>query len=130
MDYVLVLIISDIEDMKGGELQVLNLPDATGSLFDDLKANGVPEDLVKTVSYLKPGYGIFMQGSKILHRVKGVLESREPRISLVSSFANLDVFAHDSTRYHTFSHQDPEDVHGLRVELDGLGFGGLVERGG
>ena len=113
VDYVLVMILSDLTDMKGGELQVLNLPDATGQLFDDLKANGVPEELVKNVSYLKPGYGIFMQGSKILHRVKGVLEAREPRISMVSSFSNLDVFQPDSTRYHTFAHQDPDDVHPL-----------------
>ena len=113
VDYVLVLIISDINEMKGGELQVLNVPDATGSLFDEYKANGVPDELVKTVSYMQPGYGIFMQGSKILHRVKGVVSSREPRISLVSSFCNLDVFRPDSTRYHTFSHQDPEDVHPL-----------------
>lgn len=113
VDYVFVLIISDITDMEGGELQVLNVPDATGSLFETLKSSGVPEDLVKTVSYMKPGYGIFMQGSKILHRVKGVLKAREARVSLVSSFCNLDVFAPDSTRYHTFSHQDPEDVHPL-----------------
>ena len=113
VDYVLVMILSDLADMKGGELQVLNVPDATGQLFDALKANGVPEDLVRTVSYLQPGFGIFMQGSKILHRVKAVLEAREPRISMVSSFCNLDVFQPDSTRYHTFSHQDPDDVHPL-----------------
>ena len=86
VDYVLVMILSDLTDMKGGELQVLNLPDATGKLFHDLKANGVPE---------------------------GVLEAREPRISMVSSFSNLDVFQPDSTRYHTFAHQDPDDVHPL-----------------
>ena len=113
VDYVLVLIISDITDMEGGELQVLNVPDATGSLFDEYKAIGVPEDLVKTVSYMLPGYGIFMQGSKILHRVKGVLKGREPRISLVSSFSSLDVFRNDSTTYHQSAHQDPEDVHPL-----------------
>ena len=113
VDYVLVMILSDLTDMNGGELQVLNVPDATGKMFDDLKSNGVPEELVKSVSYLKPGYGIFMQGSKILHRVKGVLEAREPRISMVSSFCNLDVFQPDSTRYHTFAHQDPNDVHPL-----------------
>ena len=113
VDYVLVMILSDLTDMKGGELQVLNIPDATGQLFNDLKTNGVPEELVKNVHYLKPGYGIFMQGSKILHRVKGVLEAREPRISMVSSFCNLDVFQPDSTHYHTFAHQDPNDVHPL-----------------
>ena len=113
VDYVLVMILSDLTDMNGGELQVLNVPDATGKMFDDLKANGVPEKLVKSISYLKPGYGIFMQGSKILHRVKAVLEAREPRISMVSSFCNLDVFQPDSTRYHTFAHQDPDDVHPL-----------------
>lgn len=113
VDYVLVMILSDVEEMKGGELQVLNVPDATGALFDEMKANGVPEELVRTVSYLQPGYGIFMQGSKILHRVKGILEAREPRISMVSSFCNADVFQPDSTRYHSFSHQDPADVHPL-----------------
>lgn len=102
VDYVLVLIISDTSDMEGGDLQVLQLRDATGSTFKQLQANGIPSDLVETVKYTGPGYGIFMQGSKILHTVTEVLKGREPRVSLVNSFMSTNPFAEDKTRLATF----------------------------
>lgn len=113
VDYVLIVILSELTEMRGGELQVLQCPDATGEVFARFKREGVPPELVETVPYLEAGYAIFMQGSRILHRVKGVLEAREPRLSMVTSFSRLNVFAHDSTRYHTFSHQDPAHIHPL-----------------
>ena len=109
-DYVIVIILSDLTDMKGGELQVLQLPDSSrqGS-FVTLKKTGVPPELVETVQYTGAGYGIFMQGSKILHTVKGVLEAREPRVSLVNSFMSTNVFLPDSTKYSTYNN-DASDV--------------------
>lgn len=102
VDYVLIIILSDLADMKGGELRVLQRPDATGNTFTELQKAGVPENLVETVKYTAAGYGIFMQGSKILHTVNGVLAAREPRISLVNSYMTLRPFSTDTTRYHTF----------------------------
>jgi len=101
-DYVLITIISDIEEMKGGLLRVLQQPDSSGRHFQELLLKGVPQELVETVKYTGPGYAIFMQGSKILHAVTPVLEAREPRYSLVNSYMTRDVFLRDPTKYHTF----------------------------
>ena len=113
VEFVLIVILSDMTDIVGGELQILNIPDASGNIFEDLKSNGVPEDLVHSISYIQPGHGIFMHGSKILHRVKGVIKGRDPRITMVTSFCSLDVFQPDCTRYATFLISDPEDVASL-----------------
>eukprot|EP00467_Chlorarachnion_reptans_P016060 CAMPEP_0114503178 /NCGR_PEP_ID=MMETSP0109-20121206/9503_1 /TAXON_ID=29199 /ORGANISM="Chlorarachnion reptans, Strain CCCM449" /LENGTH=380 /DNA_ID=CAMNT_0001681177 /DNA_START=241 /DNA_END=1383 /DNA_ORIENTATION=+ len=114
-DYVFVLILSDIRDMEGGELQVLQMPDSSGTAFDKLQQEGIPEHLVETVNYSQAGYCIFMQGSKILHSVTPVLKAREPRISFVQSFSNRNVFAPDKTRMSTFLHQskDPPNIVNL-----------------
>lgn len=121
-DYVLVLILSDIADMEGGDLRVLQMPDAratvscaegqaTESLFAKMQREGVPESLVETVRYSGAGYGIFMQGSKILHCVSEVLKAREPRISLVNSYMTRRVFAQpDQTRYCLYLQNDGKDV--------------------
>ena len=103
--YVLILVLSDTAGMKGGALQVLNMPDATGETFAAMKEHGVPSQLVNTVSGLRPGYGVLVQGSKILHRVTGVIEALEPRVSLVNSLTSLDVFTEDATKYHCFASQ-------------------------
>lgn len=115
-DYVLVIVLSDQTDMVGGELRVLQMPDASNSgsnvtVFQRLQAEGVPEELVETVNYVKAGYGIFMQGSKILHSVSEVLQGREPRISCVNSYSSRRVFVQpDKTRYTLFASDDGEDV--------------------
>eukprot|EP00466_Bigelowiella_natans_P004824 jgi/Bigna1/135047/aug1.27_g9755 len=114
-DYVCVLILSDMTDMDGGELQVLQMADATGKFFDDLMVKGVPKSKVETVNYKGAGYCVFMQGSKILHSVTPVLKARGPRISFVQSFSNRNVFADDRTRLVAFRDQfdDPDDVANL-----------------
>lgn len=112
VDYVFVLILSDITDMEGGELQVLQMADASGKAFDELRVQGIPRDLVENISYAQAGYCIFCQGSKILHSVTPVISAREPRISFVQSWNRLNVFAPDSTLLSTFRDQvkDPLDV--------------------
>lgn len=112
VDYVFVLILSDITDMQGGELQVLQMADASGNAFDELRLHGIPDDLIENVSYAQAGFCIFCQGSKILHSVTPVLSAREPRISIVQSWNRLNVFAPDSTLLTTFREQvkDPLDV--------------------
>ena len=60
---VLIVIISDIEEMEGGLLRVLQQPDSSGRYFQEIQAQGVPPELVETVRYTGPGFGIFMQVS-------------------------------------------------------------------
>mmetsp|Transcript_35743 Transcript_35743/g.83022 ORF Transcript_35743/g.83022 Transcript_35743/m.83022 type:complete len:180 (+) Transcript_35743:35-574(+) len=98
-------------DMQGGDLEVLQMADARGGVFDELKKKGVPLELCEAVKYPGAGYGCFMQGSKILHRVSPVISGREPRISLVNSYSHEDVFMPDSTRYSTFVNWDPANIH-------------------
>jgi len=103
---------SDMTDMVGGDLQVLQVANGSGHVFDDFKANGVPAHLIETVKYPGAGYCIVMQGSHILHKVTAVKEGREQRISLVNSWGRRDVFAPDKTRFKTFLDisLDPPDV--------------------
>mmetsp|Transcript_2794 Transcript_2794/g.4786 ORF Transcript_2794/g.4786 Transcript_2794/m.4786 type:complete len:353 (+) Transcript_2794:40-1098(+) len=116
VDYVMVVILSDMTDMIGGELKVLQMPDATGNTFRELTLKGVPDDLVEVVKYGGAGHCILMQGTKILHSVAGVLQAREPRISLVNSYMTTRPFAVDRFKYHSFGKdgfRDPNDVLNL-----------------
>lgn len=106
---MLVIVISDIKDMEGGKLTVLQHPDSGGTYWKKLQIQGVPPELVETVSYTAPGYAILMQGSKILHAVTPVLKAREPRYSLVNSYMSTDVFLRDPTKYHTFLEKGFDD---------------------
>ncbi|CAM9128983.1 unnamed protein product, partial [Ectocarpus fasciculatus] len=106
IDYVLVIVLSDLEDMVGGDLRVLQVPDSSGEVFEKLKSEGVPEELVETVRYTKAGYGIFMQGSKILHSVSEVVAAREPRMSLVNSYVSTRPFCTNKLRYSLFQRVD------------------------
>ena len=69
VDYVMVLILSKTTAMIGGELQVLQLSDANGNIFKDLKVKGIPREKVKNICFPEPGYCILMQGSLIMHSV-------------------------------------------------------------
>ena len=59
------------------------------------------EQKVRSVAYPGAGYGIFMQGSQILHRVSPVLAASEPRISCVTSYMSRDVFDQDTVSHFT-----------------------------
>jgi len=110
VDYVMVLILSNMDGMVGGELEVYN--ESLGSP-EDTKAmarqGGPPRDKVKTVSYQKSGWAIFAQGSKIMHRVAPVLAASEPRISFVFSLMSADVMEEDRTRTLKVN-KDPENI--------------------
>jgi hypothetical protein len=119
VDYAMVIILSDVTDMKGGELRVLQCPDASGdngteSTFKTLQSNGIPEDLVETIKYTTPGYAIILQGSKILHSVNEVFSAREPRISLVNSYMTCRSFMPDMTKFTTIV--DREDMNLLSLD--------------
>ena len=94
----MVIILSDMEGMVGGELEVLKQarsPEATEAIK---RAGGPPRDKVEKVSYQKAGWGIFAQGSQIMHRVAPVTASPEQRISFVFSLMTTDVFDEDKSR--------------------------------
>jgi hypothetical protein len=59
-EYVLVIVLSDIEGMDGGELEVLKMdlgsPEATEALR---RSGGPPQEYVEKISYQESGYGIF-----------------------------------------------------------------------
>ena len=115
VDYVMVLILSNTTAMIGGELQVLQLSDANGNIFKDLKIHGIPKERVKNIRFPEPGYCILMQGSLIMHSVNPLSKGIEPRMSLINSYITTDVFKQDRTRLSTFRDQskDPENIANL-----------------
>jgi hypothetical protein len=107
--YVLVVIISDLTDSVGGELQIINKE--TKEAFELIKStnNNVPADFLLNVNYMKQGYGVFMQGSKMVHHVTPLLKAKEARISVVNSYMPRNCHRADWTIYNTFSNgQDLE----------------------
>jgi hypothetical protein len=113
VDYVIVVIISDMKDAVGGELQVAlrNEQEAKRLLRekDELKEG----DEMMTVAYPGAGYAIFMQGSHILHHVTNVKSASEPRMSFVNSYMRRNVFGVDGTRYSLFAEGDSKLVSGV-----------------
>lgn len=111
VDYVCVIIMSDLSECIGGDLQVLCKKDVRED--SDFLSKGVTpelEHLVRTVQYPGKGHAIFIRGSHVLHRITPVVQALEPRVSVVNGYMSRNVFDEDSTRYHTFEHQDPEHV--------------------
>ncbi|CAF0732447.1 unnamed protein product [Brachionus calyciflorus] len=109
--FVIVTVLSDCENMKGGDLQVLKR-DRDWSAIDLLNSQSddyTPEEIF-TVKYPGPGFAVFMQGSHIFHHVTSVKEATEPRISLIQSFMVSNCFEEDSTKFSTFKGGDPEHV--------------------
>jgi hypothetical protein len=115
VDYVCIIIVSDTTNMKGGELQILQLADATGKTFDNLKLHGIPKELVESVNVPLAGHCLFVKGSKLLHSVSPVLEGVEARHSVVQPFTVRNVFAPDLTRLDPFRYQfgDPAYIADL-----------------
>lgn len=106
VDYVCVLMLSDVTGMQGGELQVLEVNDgAVRPGVVDARTIW-PADKVRTIRYPGPGYCIFMQGSRLKHGVTPVATAREPRVTLVNSYSPLDVFAPDRTEPYVYDTDD------------------------
>jgi hypothetical protein len=51
VEYVFVVIISDIEGMEGGALEVLKMELGTPEATEMMREKGPPEELVETISY-------------------------------------------------------------------------------
>jgi len=110
VDYVLVIILSDLTNMVGGELELLREELGGEESMQKLNAMGEPDrSNVANLNYVGAGYGIFVQGSKILHRVTPVLQANAARISMVISFQTPNPFVEDTTRtLKVFS--DPDNI--------------------
>ncbi|KAL0478000.1 hypothetical protein AKO1_005356 [Acrasis kona] len=110
LDFVMVMILSDMSGADGGELQVA-LKDAQ-TAKRQLSTNGelASGEEMMTVAYPGAGYAIFMQGAKILHRVTAVKSAKEPRISMVNSYMRTNVFGADNTKFSMFEEIDPKHV--------------------
>lgn len=126
--YVAVTLVSDISDMKGGDLQLLTLDKMTGlkslkrrsesdatshhkcaigeeECVDVGNSNDIDSFLKNntvTVSYERSGACILIQGSEVLHHVTKVTSAKEDRMSLVMSFQPANVFQPDKTIFHTW----------------------------
>lgn len=98
VDCVCIVLVSDGRHMKGGELQVLQVPNATTAVFEQLKAEGIPSELIDSVQLQEAGTCVLVQGSKVMHSVTSVLEAVEPRHTVIIPFTNRNVFSRDPTR--------------------------------
>lgn len=111
IDFVLVAVLSDCENMIGGDLQVLK-KDREWSAIEILNAQSddYTPDEIMTVKYPGPGYAVFMQGSHIFHHVTAVKEGKEPRLSLIHSYMVSNCFEANSIKFSTFRGIDPDHV--------------------
>jgi len=139
VDFVCIILVSDTTHMKGGEIQILQMGDATGSFFDDLKLRDIPAELVESAAAPAAGHCLFVRGSKLLHSVKPVEEAPEDRHSVIMSYTSRNVFTPDLTRLDPLRFQlgDPRNVadleyarhkawrvHGqMEYVMDRVGFG-------
>jgi hypothetical protein len=114
-----VIIISDLQGAVGGELQLIKQEKKAAFELLAKTNNNVPADQLLNacilyylwkhllravqVNYLEKGYGIFMQGSEIVHHVTSVTKANEPRISLVNSYQPQNAYRHDMSVYQTFN---------------------------
>lgn len=90
VDYVLVIMLTD--GFTGGELLVSNMD--PNQAMERIRADDLPSELTTANKYPKPGYGIFMQGSRIAHAVSP-LTGGPTRITAVSSFTSRDTMRVD-----------------------------------
>lgn len=108
VDYVLVVLLSEKPTM-GGKLLVAHME--AKEAMTSVQTMELPEHVVHETEYPGPGYGIFMQGSKIAHAVTGVLEANEPRLSCINSYASIDSRREPvPTTYETFNLVDPKPI--------------------
>jgi len=106
--YVGVALISDIEGMVGGELQIVKKRKEEALRLIERTNNNVTGDDLLTVSYEKPGWCIFVQGSEMVHRVTRVQKAKEPRLSFIMAFQPSNPFQPDKTVLDTWMRFDAE----------------------
>jgi hypothetical protein len=84
LSFVLIIVAMMQQGTRGGVLQVVKrrgLAAARAAV-----EAGLAEQDVLSVGYVRSGFGLVMQGGKLLHRVTGIEEATTPRISVVLSY--------------------------------------------
>jgi len=101
--YVGNFIISDMENMEGGELEIIKKEKYAGmtALCDGTLK---PEELER-VSYEAPGKMMLCQGSEILHHVTPI-KSSKPRTVVIFAFCPANVFKPDKMVMQTYVQED------------------------
>merc|ERR1712142_755331 len=87
--YAGVVVISDMEGMDGGDLELFKGHKDVGK--EMLKNGGIEKELVETVSYENPGKMILTHGSEVLHHVTPVL-SDHVRVTLIFGLSPANAF--------------------------------------
>jgi len=103
--FVVVILMSDMTDAEGGILEVIKAPQEPAWRMLHETKNNVPQEHLLQVNYPGMGWGIFMQGSRMVHHVTKVSNAREPRITVVNSYMSVNPFVPDSTKYITYSNE-------------------------
>lgn len=90
VNYVAVTLLSDISEMKGGQLELVKhqKQEAINMICNQTYK---PEDLL-SVSYDSMGKCILVQGCKLIHHVTRVEAAKEDRISLIISLSPANAF--------------------------------------
>ena len=105
-DYVLM--VSDPRPMKGGRFEYF-----VGSVEEGKEliesGKGLPSDRVASPHFPGPGWAVFQQGHRVLHRA-GRLHERYPRITLVGSFWTPHPEIDDPTDLPTMRKADGREI--------------------
>jgi hypothetical protein len=80
------------DGFEGGELLVSNMD--PNQAMEKVKTDTLPDELTSRIKFT-PGYGVFMQGSRIAHAVAPVTGGVAPRISVVNSYVSRDALRVD-----------------------------------
>jgi hypothetical protein len=105
-DYVLM--VSDPRELKGGRFEYFLGPVEEGR--DLLLAGaGLPPQRVVSVEFPGPGWAVFQQGHRVLHRATRLEEPAE-RITAVASFYTPDPVISDPTEIGTLRGADGSDI--------------------
>lgn len=97
VDYVLVVVLTD--GFEGGELLVSSMD--PNQAMTKIRANELPSELTVANKYPKPGYGIFMQGSRIAHAVSPLTGGSSSRVTAVNSYTSMDISRVDRPSIYT-----------------------------
>jgi len=111
VNYVAVALLSDISNMKGGQLELVKHPkqEAINMICNETYTK---DDLL-SVSYDAMGKCILVQGCKLIHHVTRVEEAKEDRISLIISLSPANAYHPDHTIYHSMQNLDCNAVDGI-----------------
>jgi len=78
-----------MEGMEGGQLELFKGDKEVGK--EHLRAGGIPQEMVETVSYENPGKMILTHGSEVLHHVTPVT-SDHIRLTLIFGLSPANTF--------------------------------------